>query len=69
MIIKTVLYQILFALDYIYTRELQIIYRDIKPTNILFRGNDFFLTDFSVVKFVDISKTIVGSPFYIALEI
>ncbi|CZR69589.1 uncharacterized protein PAC_19489 [Phialocephala subalpina] len=64
----TVLHQILLALDYVYTRELQIIHRDIKPANIFFRGNDFFLTDFGVAKFVDTSRTIAGSPSYMALE-
>jgi serine/threonine protein kinase len=67
--VGTVLYQILLALDHIHTHEPQIIYRDIKPTNILFQGNDFFLTDFGIAKAVDMSRTIARSPSYMAPEV
>jgi serine/threonine protein kinase len=54
--IRTMLYQILLALDHVHTHNPQIIYRDRKPPNILSQGDDFFLTDFGIAKVVDTSR-------------
>jgi serine/threonine protein kinase len=63
------LYQILDALDHVHTQG--IIHRDIKPENILYDGvnDEFLLTDFGIAKFVDTSRTITGTPWYMAPEV
>ncbi|KLP11498.1 Uncharacterized protein Y057_10061 [Fusarium fujikuroi] len=68
-IISQMLYQMLQALDFVHSRNPQIIHRDIKPPNILYRGNNFFLTDFGIAKAVDTSNTVVGTPNYMAPEV
>jgi serine/threonine protein kinase len=42
--------------------------RDIKPANILYQGDNFFLTDFGIAKPIDTAKTIVGTDWYMAPE-
>lgn len=63
------LYHILLALDYVHTQNPPIIHRDVKPPNILFQGDSFFLTDFGIAKVVDASKTLVGTQPYMAPEL
>jgi serine/threonine protein kinase len=51
--------QILGVLDFVYTNNPTIIYRDIKPADILYQGNQgdkFLLIDFGIVKVVDTSR-------------
>lgn len=67
--IETMFYQILLALDHVHTHNPQIIHRDIKPPNILFQGDNFFLTDFGIAKVVDASNTFVGTQSYMAPEL
>ncbi|KAK3366661.1 kinase-like domain-containing protein [Lasiosphaeria ovina] len=61
-----ILPQILGALDFVHT---PIIHRDIKPTNILYQGGKFLLTDFGIAKVVDISRTKVGTEWYATPEV
>ncbi|KAI1300448.1 kinase-like protein [Xylaria venustula] len=63
------LYQMLNALDFVHSRDPPIIHRDIKPPNILYRGDKFLLTDFGIAKVVDTSNTIVGTQWYMAPEV
>ena len=49
-------YQMLLVLDYI--RAYKIIYQDIKPKNILFLDDDFFLINFNIIKLINTAKTI-----------
>jgi serine/threonine protein kinase len=66
---KIMLFHISDALNFVHTRNPPIIHRDIKPPNILYWGNKFFLTDFGIAKFIDESNTIVGTQWYMAPEI
>ncbi|CAJ2508689.1 Uu.00g137150.m01.CDS01 [Anthostomella pinea] len=61
--------QMLHALDFVHTRDPPIIHRDIKPPNILYSGDQFFLTDFGIAKVVDTSNTVVGTQWYMAPEV
>ncbi|KAJ9137663.1 Cell division control protein 15 [Pleurostoma richardsiae] len=65
--IERMLHKMLLVLDHVHKQG--IIHRDIKPANILFRGGDFFLTDFGVAKFVDKSVTLMGTEWYAAPEV
>ncbi|KAK2739613.1 hypothetical protein FQN55_009349 [Onygenales sp. PD_40] len=62
-------YQMLLALDYIHTRNPPILHRDVKPQNILYRGENFYLTDFGIAKVIDASRTRIGTQSYMAPEI
>ncbi|KAM4067316.1 kinase [Hirsutella rhossiliensis] len=63
---QSMCYQMLLALEHVHARD--IIHRDIKPENILYQGDKFLLTDFGIAKFVDTSRTIVGTRRYMAPE-
>ncbi|KAF5962594.1 IPL1-Ser/thr protein kinase [Fusarium bulbicola] len=67
--ISQMLYQMFQALDFVHSHDPPIIHRDIKPPNILFRGDNFLLTDFGIAKAVDASKTFIGSGPYMAPEV
>jgi len=66
---NAMLYQILHALNFVHTHNPPIIHRDIKPPNILYRGDEFFLTDFGIAKVVDTSNAVVGIEWYMAPEV
>ena len=66
---ERVFLQILLALHHIHTHNPPIIHRDVKPLNILHRGENFFLTDFGIAKVLDTSRTYVGTDSYIAPEV
>ncbi|KAG9499708.1 hypothetical protein J7337_008167 [Fusarium musae] len=68
-IVCQMLYQMFQALDFIHSRDPPIIHRDIKPQNILYHDDNFFLTDFGIAKAVDTSKTFIGSRPYMAPEV
>ena len=61
--------QILSALDFFHNPDRPVVHRDIKPANILYRGDQFFLADFGIAKYVDTSNTGVGTLRYIAPEV
>ncbi|KAF5621939.1 serine threonine kinase [Fusarium sp. NRRL 52700] len=63
------LYQMLQALNFVHSHDPPIIHRDVKPRNILYRGDDFFLTDFGIAKAVNTSSTFIGTDLYIAPEV
>lgn len=66
----TMLAQVLDGLAYLH--EQQITHRDIKPANILFtrrRPPVWKLTDFGYAKLGNVTKTICGSPMYLAPEV
>lgn len=65
----TMLSQISGALDYVHTRTPEVIHRDVKPPNILYKGDMFFLTDFGIAKKVDAAQTVVGTGWYMAPEV
>jgi serine/threonine protein kinase len=57
-------YQMLLVLDHI--RAHKIIHRDtIKPENILFLDDDFFLIEFGIAKPIDTAETMAGIEWYI----
>ena len=58
---RRMLHQISNALHFVHTRNSLIIHRDVKPPNILFQGDNFYLTDFGIAKPVDTSRTVVGT--------
>ncbi|KAK2810289.1 hypothetical protein FQN50_003020 [Emmonsiellopsis sp. PD_5] len=62
-------YQMLLALDYIHTRNPPILHRDVKPPNILYRGENFYLADFGIAKAINASRTCIGTEAYMAPEI
>ncbi len=61
--------QILDALNCVHTHNLPVIYRDIKPANILFHRHSFCVTNFGIAKVVDASSTQIGTQWYAAPEI
>ncbi|KAI0815414.1 kinase-like protein [Xylaria sp. FL0064] len=60
---------VLTALDCIHTQNPPLIHRDVKPANILYKGDRFFLTDFGIAKTVDASATKTGTKCYAAPEV
>ena len=66
---ERMLVQMLDALHFVHTREPPVTHRDIKPANILYQGTRFLLTDFGIAKVVDTSRTMIGTPWYAALEV
>ncbi|TPX06888.1 uncharacterized protein E0L32_002384 [Thyridium curvatum] len=69
MVAAKMLSQMLQALAYVHGQNPPIIHRDIKPPNILCRGDDFFLADFGLAKVVDTSHIQVGTNWYSAPEV
>lgn len=67
--IGQMLHQMSQALDFIHSHKPPVIHRDVKPANILYRGDNFFLTDFGIAKAVDTSNTFIGSGPYMAPEV
>jgi serine/threonine protein kinase len=65
----TMLPQISLRLDYIHTYNPPIIYRDIKPSNILHCRGKYLLGDFGIAKTVDNSHILVGTNSYRAPEL
>ncbi len=61
--------QIYLRLDYIYTYNPPIIYRDIKPLNILYRLRKYLLSNFSITKTINNSYTLVRTNSYRAREL
>ena len=65
-----IIYQLLQALSFIHNQN--IIHRDIKPENILFASKKDYSTlkliDFGLSAYMDKSKSIVGTPYYMAPE-
>ncbi|TWU74326.1 hypothetical protein ED733_005936 [Metarhizium rileyi] len=61
--------QILDALQFAHTQNPPIVHLDVKPLNIFFRGEDFFLADFGISKIASESSTCSGSRWYMAPEI
>ena len=62
-------HQISLALDCVHTGDPPIIHRDVKPPNILCRGENFYLADFGIAKAIDSSRTLIGTDDYIAPEL
>ena len=57
------------ALEYLHT-ELDFVYRDLKPENIMINSDGHIkLTDFGLSKINQKSKTVCGTPEYLAPEI
>ena len=65
-----IIYQLLQALSFIHNQN--IIHRDIKPENILFASKKDYSTlkliDFGLSAYIDKSKNIVGTPYYMSPE-
>ena len=66
-----IIYQLLQALSFIHNQN--IIHRDIKPENILFANKKDYSTlkliDFGLSAYIDKSKNVVGTPYYMSPEI
>jgi serine/threonine protein kinase len=62
-------HQISLGLHYIYTYNPPIIYRDIKPSNIIYYLRKYLLGDFGITKIIDNSYTLVRINSYIAPEV
>lgn len=62
--------QILEILDYLHTREPPIVYRDMKPSNIMLSGAKIYLVDFGIARIFTPQKvgTLIGTPGYAAPE-
>lgn len=61
-----IVFQILDILKYLHSEEPAIIYRDIKPSNIMLSGDKVFLVDFGIARVFSHAQkgTMVGTPGY-----
>jgi serine/threonine protein kinase len=64
-----IFHQISLGLYYIYMYDLPIIYRDIKPSNIIHYLGKYLLSNFGITKIINNSHTLVGTNSYIAPEV
>jgi hypothetical protein len=63
--------EILIILDYLHSRKPPVIYRDIKPSNIMIDGSGkIFLVDFGIARYFEEGKrgTMIGTPGFAAPE-
>jgi hypothetical protein len=62
-------YYVSLRLDYIYIFNLPIIYKDIKPSNILYYFRKYFISDFNITETINNSYTLGEINSYILLEL
>jgi serine/threonine protein kinase len=67
--IRIMFYHVSFRLDYIYIFNPPIIYRDIKPLNILYCFGKYLISDFNIAKTVNNLHTLSKINSYMPLEL